>query len=279
MLEPTRHSLILYKDQPGIVVQSGKKLTIELADGQSLSVRPKDVLLLHSGPLANVSQLTLLPGDMKVAWELLAGETTTLEEVAELVFEQVSPTAVWTVWQWVTDGLYFSGTPEAVTAHTAAQVAEIQAERAAKAAKEQEWTAFLARMQQGEMGPDDGRFLQDVVTLAQARSERSRVLQALNQRQTPENAHDLLLKVGYWDNHINPYPHRANLPTAAPIAPLPPLPDEPRRDLTHLPAFAIDDEGSQDPDDALSWENGRLWVHLADVAALVPPDSPADYEA
>ena len=52
-----------------------------------------------------------------------------------------------------------------------------------------------------------------------------------------------------------------------------------RRDLTHLAAFAIDDEGSDDPDDAISLEGNRLWVHVADVAALVPPESPADLEA
>ena len=54
-------------------------------------------------------------------------------------------------------------------------------------------------------------------------------------------------------------------------------------DLTHLPAFAIDDEGSQDPDDAVfaeKVEGGfRLFVHVADVAALVPPKSPLDEEA
>ena len=44
-------------------------------------------------------------------------------------------------------------------------------------------------------------------------------------------------------------------------------------------AFAIDDEGNQDPDDALSLEGERLWVHVADVAALIAPDSPADIEA
>jgi exoribonuclease-2 len=104
-------------------------------------------------------------------------------------------------------------------------------------------------------------------------------LQALNQRQTPENAHALLLKVGYWDVNVNPYPLRAGLSTNPPTATLPALAEEPRRDLTHLLALAIDDEGNQDPDDALSWENGRLWVHIADVAALVPPDSPADFEA
>jgi exoribonuclease-2 len=49
--------------------------------------------------------------------------------------------------------------------------------------------------------------------------------------------------------------------------------------LTHLTALAIDDAGSRDADDALSWENGRLWVHIADAAALIPPGSAADIEA
>jgi exoribonuclease-2 len=64
---------------------------------------------------------------------------------------------------------------------------------------------------------------------------------------------------------------------------LPAVPEESRVDLTHLAAFAIDDAGSTDPDDAISLEvtkeGARLWVHVADVAALVPPESPADQEA
>jgi exoribonuclease-2 len=88
-----------------------------------------------------------------------------------------------------------------------------------------------------------------------------------------------LLKLGYWDNSVNPYPARAGLAVTPPQMSVGPLPDETRRDLTHMRALAIDDEGSNDPDDALSYEDGRLWVHIADVAALVPPDSPADLEA
>jgi exoribonuclease-2 len=60
---------------------------------------------------------------------------------------------------------------------------------------------------------------------------------------------------------------------------VPTLPDEQRLDLTHLPAFAIDDEGNQDPDDAVSIDGERIWVHVADVAALVAPDSELDREA
>ncbi|WP_374686307.1 RNB domain-containing ribonuclease, partial [Promineifilum sp.] len=77
----------------------------------------------------------------------------------------------------------------------------------------------------------------------------------------------------------NPYPTRFNVPTDRPAVPVGPLPDEPRRDLTHLLALAIDDAGSDDPDDALSLDGDRLWVHVADAAALAPPGSPADIEA
>ncbi len=72
---------------------------------------------------------------------------------------------------------------------------------------------------------------------------------------------------------------RLGVATKSPAFPLDGLLTEERRDLTHLPAFAIDDEGNKDPDDAISWDNGRFWVHIADVAALVSPDSLADLEA
>ena len=101
----------------------------------------------------------------------------------------------------------------------------------------------------------------------------------LGRSQSPENAHAFLLEVGYWDMWVDPYPRRLELPTSAPSIRLSELPQEDRVDLTALPAFAIDDEGNQDPDDAISLDGDRLWVHVADVAALVSPDSPADLEA
>jgi exoribonuclease-2 len=101
----------------------------------------------------------------------------------------------------------------------------------------------------------------------------------LGRTQSPEHAHAFLLDVGYWDATIDPYPRRLDLATTAPACHLGDLPEEARVDLTALPAFAIDDEGNQDPDDAISLDGDRLWVHVADVAALVGPNSPADLEA
>jgi ribonuclease R len=57
----------------------------------------------------------------------------------------------------------------------------------------------------------------------------------------------------------------------------------PRCDLTDLPTFTIDPATARDFDDAVSarreGEAIRLWVHIADVAAHVPPGSPLDREA
>jgi len=60
--------------------------------------------------------------------------------------------------------------------------------------------------------------------------------------------------------------------------------DVPRRDLRDLPTFTIDPPTARDFDDAISAERldggaVRVWVHIADVAAYVPPGSPVDREA
>jgi ribonuclease R len=59
--------------------------------------------------------------------------------------------------------------------------------------------------------------------------------------------------------------------------------DTPRRDLTELPTFTVDPATARDFDDAVSarreGDGTRLWIHIADVAAHVPPGSPLDREA
>ena len=124
----------------------------------------------------------------------------------------------------------------------------------------------------------------DIELLARGRQDKSRTMRELNQPETPQAAHALLLRLGLWDETRVPFPERLGAELETPTLSVPAWPDETRLDLTHLRALAIDDEGNQDPDDALSLEvlpggTRRLWVHVADVAALVTPDSPLDLEA
>ncbi|WP_102127231.1 ribonuclease R family protein [Deinococcus planocerae] len=124
----------------------------------------------------------------------------------------------------------------------------------------------------------------EVELVARGKQEKSRALRELGQPETPEAAHALLLRLGLWPEARTPYADRLGAALTPVTLEVPDFPDEERLDLTHLATFAIDDEGNRDPDDAVGiepLEGGltRLWVHVADVAALVPPDSPLDLEA
>jgi exoribonuclease-2 len=270
---------VLYKNRPARVARTGDKLEIELEGGERPKVRPKDITPLHPGPMESLGELAPQKGDVETAWELLAGSTTTLPELAELVYGSYTPATAWAAWELVADGLYFRGTPDEIAVRSAEEVAEARAAREAQAARRQAWADFLERARAGQTVPEDSRYLKEVEQVALGKSSKSRALHELGRAESPENAHAMLLELGYWDHTVVPYPQQLGLDTSPPGVELPELPEESRADLTHLPAFAIDDEGNQDPDDALSLEGDRLWVHVADVAALVPPDSPADLEA
>ncbi len=273
-----RDSLVFHKAKPAIVLRSGDKLEILFQDGKTLSVRPKDVVVLHPGPI-DFAELKPPPGDVLSAWELLEDAITTLAELAELAYGAYTPASAWAAWEWVIDGLYFTGEPDAIHAHSRAQIEKEQAARAARAAEARAWTGFIGRVRQHRFDPEDNRYLAEVEQVAWGRRDKSRVLAELGRAQTPESAHGLLLELGAWSEAVDPYPRRYDLPEQSPTLHLPELPAEDRRDLTHLAAFAIDDEGNRDPDDAISLDGDRIWVHVADVAALVTPESAADLEA
>ncbi len=273
------NSLVLYKGGPARVAAIGEKLEIALEDGRLLRVRPKDVVLLHPGPLADLTKLDAPAGEVEAACELLDGSQTTLAELAELVYGTYTPATAWATWWLVDEGLYFKGSPQAISVRPLAEVSSERAAREAKDAERQAWTGFINRARAGRCAPEDAPYLREIEEVAWGQREQSRVLQALDCDPNPQKAHALLLRLGHWDGGMNPYPRRVGATLTAPAVGLPPLPDEPRLDLTALPAYAIDDEGNLDPDDALSLDGDRLWVHVADAAALISPDSPADLEA
>ena len=273
-------SLVLYKVHPARVVSLGEKIEIEIPGGQTKRVRPKDILPLHPGPLRRLADLGEPgSGQLEEAWELLEGAETNLKELAELIYDAFTPTAAWGVWQLLAEGLYFEGTPEAIQPRPREAIEQDRAERAAKARVEEEWAGLMVRLGQGHIIDADRPRLAEVERLANQQGEHSRILKTLDLPETPQAAHRFLARVGYWPAEHNPYPARSAVAVAEPDLPVPPLPDEDRLDLTSLAAFAIDDEGNQDPDDAVSLDGERIWVHVADVAALVAPDSDLDREA
>ncbi|MEY6431183.1 RNB domain-containing ribonuclease [Thioalkalicoccus limnaeus] len=272
-------SLVLYKIHPARVLAVGEKIDIELEGGQTKRVRPKDIEVLHPGPLRSLADLAPCEGEIEEAWSLLEGGETDLKELTELIFEAYTPACCWTVWRLVAAGIYFTGSPQRIQVRSRDEVERDRAERAAKAAAEAEWRAFLERMEAARPAPEDCARLAEVERLALGQSEYSRILQALGHQETPQNAHRALVRCGYWSRNHNPYPARAGVRLDDPVLPVPEPVDEPRLDLTHLPSYAIDDEGNQDPDDAISLDGEWLWVHVADVGMLVAADGELEREA
>ncbi|RLW68521.1 MAG: hypothetical protein B6D68_03480, partial [spirochete symbiont of Stewartia floridana] len=96
-MELKKDCLVLYKQAPAHVKEIGNKVEIVLPGGRTLSVRDKDVVLLHPGPITSLSILDaeIPSGQVEEAWELLQGESPSLQELAELVYGRYTPSAAW----------------------------------------------------------------------------------------------------------------------------------------------------------------------------------------
>ena len=272
-------ALVLYKSRPAQVRAGGEKIAIRTQGGADKKVREKDVTLLHPGPFAGFEALACGPGEVEEAWAMLEGETVSLADLAELIHGEYTPASAWATWAQVADRVYFEGAPDGVRPRAEADVQAVLAAREAKAQAEREWRALIERIRASRLEDGDGKRLSEVERLAYGEIRVSRLMRALEWPETPEGAQALLLKLGHWDEMMNPQARRRALPLTDPDFPVGPLMEEARLDLTHLPAYAIDDAGSADPDDAIGVEGDRLWVHVADVAALVAPDGAMDREA
>ena len=273
------NSLVLYKSGPAVVTEVSDKIAIQLKNGKTKRVRSKDVELLHIGPVQDLNKLEEPEGNVREAWELMVGETTHLQELAELIYGDFSPATAWGTWLQLKDGLYFEGKLNAIIGREEEAVTAEQKARAERLAEKAERRAFLDRVKQARLLPEDRKRLVEAERVALGQLAFSRILESLEVQSKPEHAYRLLLRCGYWPENFNPWPLRQGADLSVADLALPDLAEDVRKDLTHLPAFAIDDEGNQDPDDAISIDGDRLWVHVADVAAIVRPNSHLDQAA
>ena len=272
-------ALVVFKGKPAVVERSGERLWIRTEAGVK-KVREKDVTFLHPGPASLPLREAPAP-DLAEAYALLKGEgALSFAELLELLYSEPGPAEAYALYRALNETPYFAPEGEGWRARPEAEVARLLKERAEKAAEKERYEAALRRFREGRYLEEDRPMLAEVEALALGRAKGSRVLRALGLKETPEEAHAFLLRIGYWTPLVNPYPARFRVPTEPPEAPWEAPDDGERVDLTDLPAFAIDDDpASADADDALSFKDGEVLVHVADVAAWVAPDSALDLAA
>jgi len=282
MSELKKGALVYYKSKAAIVEAVSDKIDITFFK-TSKRVRDKDIKLLHPGPISDVSTLDMeLPESLDTldeTLELLDGEAVSLSDLADLLYGEYTPQSAWSSWMLVTDGLYFDGEMDQIKARPLDIIKAEKEKREARRLQQETWNSLIERIKNGQIEASDYTHLTEVEQLATGERENSRILKTIGISETKEDAHKLLLKLGYWLQEYNPWPRRMGITMSNPELSIPAPIETSRRDMQHLQAWAIDDVGNQDPDDAISLEGDRLWVHIADVSSIVTPDSELDIEA
>lgn len=300
-------SLVLYKNQPALLQEvSTDKYTIlyctalpspggKPAQFTTQKVREKDIELLFettSGEKTLLVQLLQVSEDAKAMqerieplYELLSEEEDSfttpvsfadLQDYADVKTAQDS----WLLYKALKNTLFFTEQDSlSFMVQTKEVIARQEEKNRAKEAELENRSAFIQRLKAKKLNlPADAQLMQDVEALALGQSDKSKTMKEAGFTETPEKAHKLLLDTGVWTVTKNPYPTRWGLSTQSATQRLAPPPEEERITLEQE-AYAIDNQWSTDPDDAIAFDGQYVWVHIADPASSVYPDSPIDIAA
>jgi len=266
------NSLVAYKGKPSrIVSQNTHKFELEFADGSTRKVREKDFRFIHSEFIKVNESCT--HADVAVLSDFQE-ETLTLQEITEWLFDEYTAQNAWCTCLLVEDGLYFYWQKDKIFVRPAEQVENIQAKRDAEALELKNLAHCIDNITNNIYDEQDLPYIQQIEKVALNQSKHTKILSAINIENTPEAAYKLLLRLKYFDPSFNPYPARFDVPKDEEIEVSAPEVD--RTDLTHLHSYAIDNVGSTDADDAISIDGDKIWVHIADVSAIVVPGSDLD---
>ena len=285
-------NLVLYKNQPALITGiQGDKFEIAIAGGVK-KVRAKDMVLLHKGECGSLQKaLDAVPpqADFGEAADFFAGETPSFSELSELLWGEYPAEQAWSIWRLISSAPYFMCTTpdEPITIRTAAEIERLtqkQAEKEAAEAVRQDFVTELRACMQGkQFQTAESRFtpfFQEIEALALGSASASKLLKDAKIEQTPEHAHDVLLKMHFWPVEKNPYParfghslHSSKIDIPAPVL------NGNVMDLSAVPAYAIDNADSTDPDDAVSFDGTYLWIHIANPADTIAAGTQSDADA
>lgn len=277
------------------------------------NVRAKDFILLHEGPASSLENVLAfaaknvpsaedmynvqpaegtLASQIKEVYELLVSDSETatspisLADLAALIRNQFLADESYGLYAALKGTVFFNQNLTAqlegnivFTPRPQSEIDELVKKADEKGKEAEVRAAFLERLKQHKLElPGDAKFMVDVEALALGKTDKSRTLHDAHIKETPERAHKLLLDTGIWDITRNPYPVRWGLSMQSATEGLASPPEEERLTVEGV-SYAIDNAWSTDPDDAVAFDGTYVWVHIADPASTVKPDSSIDKAA
>ena len=306
-----KNSIVLYKNQIALVNDiEGDKFIIQFCSFplteeniskfgsknficQEQKVRDKDIVLLSTSesPAKYSFEELIKYNDDQIdnkiceAWELLNSDNCSdieFSELAELVDSDFNDKKAWFIFNSLVKSLQFKLIDDKAALKfklaTADEIEVLKKKKNEKEHEKEERQNFLMRLKQKQLLPEDSIFMGDVEAFALGKTDKSKTLADAGFSQDVEKAHQLLIDTGIWDYTRNPYPFRWGLSVQSAKEGLKSPPEEKRLIVPGV-AYAIDNKWSKDPDDAIAFDGTYLWVHIADPASTVMPESSIDKAA
>jgi exoribonuclease-2 len=261
-------SLVAYKGRPAKIISSTThKFDLAFTDGSSRKVREKDFRYIHPDYVDVNDDNSEV--DMSVL-EDFQDESLPLKEVTEWLFNEYSAQNAWSTHLIAEESLYFYWNKDVLVIRPKDQLEIILRQRKEKTLEAESLSRCVENIENNIIYENDSCWLKEIEQVALNQSKHTKILTALSLQNTPEIAHRLLLKLSYWDIIKNPYPQRHKIPFDEKIT----IKSNEilRQDFMYLQSIAIDNSGSSDADDAISFDNGKVWIHISDVASKVPYD-------
>ena len=304
-----KNSVVLYKNSVAVVneIEADKYIIKYCSQPASPSgkkavyneqkVREKDLVVLHNGPVSSLENLLSfsdekMSNQIEEVYELLQSDSSTenqplsFEEISEYARNAFAADESWAFYSALLNDVHFAISTEdfkngkiVFIPRSQEEIKQINQKKYEKEHESEIKAAFFERLKNRKLDlPSDAKYMGEVEAFALCKTEKSKVLAEAKIPQTVEKAHQLLIETGIWDITKNPYPTRYGFSFDSAREQLGKMPQEERLVLNDV-AYAIDGENSTDPDDAVSFDGKYLWVHVADPASSVEPDSSIDIAA
>jgi len=279
---------------------SGKKAVFA-----SQKVRPRDVIILCTESASTIDNCldfaekaleenSEVQSQLAEAHELLLSDDSTKDaacdfnELCDLIRGSIKSDEVWGVYSVLKQSYLFEEKIDSSDSenlkvtfvpNSPEKIQELKDKAFEKEHAQELRDGFILRLKQGKLNlPEDAKYMGEVEAFALGKSDKCKVLKDAGFKETIERAHEVLLKTGIWDITRNPYPLRWGLSMKSASESLQTPPAEERYKVPGV-SYAIDSPWSTDPDDAIGWDGEYLWVHIADPASTVLPESSIDKAA
>ncbi|MBQ7969511.1 MAG: RNB domain-containing ribonuclease [Treponema sp.] len=307
MLE--KNAVVIYKNQVAVVCGSeNDKYLIKYCSVPATStgkkavyseqkVREKDFVVLAQKSCSSLEKILEykdenIKNQLLETYELLisddstANELISIDDIIDLTFGNDDSDKKWFIYQCVVSSYEFCLDSDSLKngqllfkLRNQSEIDELKQKDYEKSHADEIKNAFIQRLKQKKLDlPSDSKFMGEVEAFALCKTEKSKILSEAGFSQNIEKAHKLLIDTGIWNITKNPFPTRFGFSFESAKEGLGAMPEEERFIVPGI-AYAIDNEHSTDPDDAVSFDGEYLWVHIADPASSVAPDSSIDIAA